>query len=894
MSAQIEKFARHMDASGCPMASGQKISPDDKWHRYQVEGDRKGTLNGSYRLRIEPDGFAFGCCLTFKDGITHNWHSKATRSATEAERAAWKARAVEAEAKRAEDQRKSHEGARARAERIWSASDSEGSTDYLERKGMPLAETGCRIGRDGLLVVPVRTADTLVGLQFIAPSGEKRFLRDTAKSGAFHVLDGDSSTIIVGEGLATCHTIRRALGHTTVVAFDAGNLAAVCAAVRTGKPDARIVIAADNDQWTINPKKRPSGEIPEDGSDPLWETWRGEGRLVNPGVSKAHSAAIACGGATVVAPPFGADDPTKRTDWWDYAQEHGDEAVRAAFASALRVYEPEPEPEQWVSDYEPMPEMGEYDGETPQIFKAVRPLGHNDGVFYFFPRAAGQIKAFSAPSLGSLQNLCSMADRTVWEYYFGGEKVQTRKMIEAASTTLIAQCLKMGIYDPTKVRGVGAWMDDGRAVFNTGDTLITDGWSGSPQDFESRYVYQAEPCATMLEVEPLSNREANALLDICRSLTWTNTQQGYVLAGWLVVATMGGALRWRPHIVVTGEKGAGKSTAIDMIVKRVLGDMAIEVDGGSTEAGTRRAMGISARPVIMDEAESESARDRINMEAILMLARKASSGGVKRDANGVHPMRSCFLFAAINPRITQGADLDRNTILELRKNRGSDSRERWDRLNRKIRDTLTPEFSQRLLLRTFRRLPTLLHNIEAFSRALGEKQGDQRYGDQYGTLIAGAYSLTSTSKVTVEQAREWCDKQDWTWTVVDNDQTDGERLLDTLLSSRVVYDVDGQRKESTIRSMIIRNHRQDGQVYNHVDGPLREYGIRMIGNDLFIANRCPALAKVLNDTPWGGGWRRALLGLRGASESNTVRFTSSVRGNAVKLPLDMIISEDDD
>src|SRR5690606_26632936 len=129
---------------------------------------------------------------------------------------------------------------------------------------------GLRQMRDALLV-PVTIGGELVGLQFIAPDGGKKFLTGTPKAGAFFEIEAapDAPDVTaIAEGYATAATIREATGWRVVVAFDAGNLAAVAKAVRAARPSTALVLAADNDHRT-------------------------EG---NPGLTKARTAAKAGGG----------------------------------------------------------------------------------------------------------------------------------------------------------------------------------------------------------------------------------------------------------------------------------------------------------------------------------------------------------------------------------------------------------------------------------------------------------------------------------------------------------------------------------------------------------------------------------------------------------------------
>jgi len=112
--------------------------------------------------------------------------------------------------------------------------------------------------------------------------------------------------LVLGEGMATMHSIRAATGLAVAAAFSAGNLAPVAQALRRKFPTMPIILAADDDHTT-------------------------EG---TPGRAAARAAALAVGGL-VVAPQFPAHRPRKATDFNDLFSLAGTGAVRACFAEVL-------------------------------------------------------------------------------------------------------------------------------------------------------------------------------------------------------------------------------------------------------------------------------------------------------------------------------------------------------------------------------------------------------------------------------------------------------------------------------------------------------------------------------------------------------------------------------
>lgn len=868
MSDPITAFIDHMRAVGCA-PSGCEIIDDDKTHRYHIDGDKPRTLNGSYKLKVEPDGFAVGWCMSFREGVLHPWHVRSKRTATPEERDAWKRRSAEAKARREREAADAAAEAASRAKSLWKRADTTGSAGYLDRKRLTDLH-GARIMR-GMVVVPCWTGAGLTSLQFIAPDGQKRFLRNGSMDGAYHAIPGDD-VLVICEGYATGCKIHIATGHSVICAFNAGNLKAVAVSMRRKYPDRRIVIGADNDQWTTRP----------------------DGTLYNAGMVGAQAAAVAIGGAMVVAPDVPEDDPARRTDWDDVHDSDGPDVVREAFARALHAHaEPVGDDTPIGDTWEPVYEPVAHDGGLPDnpVLRAVHPLGRIGKIFYFFPRHCGQIMDFSGPALASIQNLVTMAPRWMWESNFDAKSGE-KKMASEASLMLIEACNMVGIYDPETERGVGMWGETDGAVLNGGDRLYHRNGDCLPPDYQSNAVYVMGPRVGRITDDQMTNQDAAEILKICLSLSWKHRQAGYMLAGWIVTALAAGALRWRSHIVLTGEPGAGKSWVIDNIIKPLLGRLGLSRDGGTTEAKLRVEIGSTARPVVMDESESETQKDRINMEQIFMLARKASSGSNVANFNGVYPIRSSFCFAAINPRIIQGADLDRNSILHLVKSRSPQARDEFRTLERRVSAAITHDAAERLLSRIFHNLPVLLRNIETFSDALTRQEGVKRFGDQFGTLVAGAFLLTSIKEISADDAAEWCAKQDWTWTKADNDQSEGEKLLAFILSARVRYDDRGMAREASVGRLIDRALHGDGLDRDAAIAALGEYGIRADQEWLCIGTPCKPMMDVLRETQWGGSYRRMLGEISGAEQRDKMRFNPSMRLRAVAIPMRHVIGDD--
>lgn len=198
-----------------------------------------------------------------------------------------------------------------RAELLFESYAQSGRSDYLAKKQINHLH-GSRIdGTD--LIIPTRDGSgVLTGFQRISSDGRKLFCSGQRKHSCFHTIPSglpfkDDGRIFLVEGFATGVSVYDATLSLVVVAFDAGNLTPVAKEVRRQYPDADIIIAADNDQFTDK----------------------------NPGIAAANGAAAAVN-ARVVFPKFIKLD-NKPTDWNDLKCLEGEDAVQAQLEAAKPV-----------------------------------------------------------------------------------------------------------------------------------------------------------------------------------------------------------------------------------------------------------------------------------------------------------------------------------------------------------------------------------------------------------------------------------------------------------------------------------------------------------------------------------------------------------------------------
>ncbi len=547
-------------------------------------------------------------------------------------------------------------------------------------------------------------------------------------------------------------------------------------------------------------------------------------------------------------------------------------------------------------------EAGDISEPEPLPVEGIVPLGYDRGIFYYLSLAAKQV--YSIPAQQHTNKIL-MAMASV-PYYWQRTQFVTKTGIawDAAIDDLMSKCRDVGVFDPARIRGRGAWIDDGRSVLHLGGYLIVDGDKQPLMLAGSRYVYEAGKQLFSGVPAPLSSKSANELVKLCQQLRWEKPIHGVLLAGWLAVAPVCGGLAWRPSIWLTGGAGSGKSYVQDNIIAPALGGTALRVQSKTSEAGIRQALNGDARPVVFDEAEREDSASAARMQGVLDLVRQSSSESAAEIIKGTQNqtaakrywVRSCFLFASINVGIEHRADETRVTVLTLREpdpKKSAAEAAAFAALHARAIATLTPEFAGALLARSVRLLPTIRANAETFAKAIALHLGSRRAGDQLGALLAGAYSLHSEREISEDEAAKYVASQDWT-AERGEDEPDERRLLAHLTQRRVrISTGNGGSVECTIGRLIEAAMGRDERISADVAASeLAQMGYRMDGAEgIFVATSHPAIREGLRGTPWAAGWSRSLARLPGAGpHPKALRFGPGFVGKATYVPMEAVIS----
>jgi putative DNA primase/helicase len=578
----------------------------------------------------------------------------------------------------------------------------------------------------------------------------------------------------------------------------------------------------------------------------------------------------------IVAPPGSAPEGWDLADATDWTQRQAINALRK-FAKAVEA-PTEPEP--------PAPSPPAPAPERPADLPASRPflcLGFDEGVFYYQPRSTGQVVAIARGSHTGT-NLVQLAELGYWEALYPSK---TGVNWLAAASSLFAEQARVGIFSPDRIRGRGAWWDAGRSVLHLGDRLLIDGTQHPiTKAPSSRFHYQRLASIDLPEhLQPLNDELGMELIDIASRFHWEVPASGLLLAGWIALAPICGALQWRPHIWLTASAGSGKSAILDRLIGPLIESLALFPEGNTTEAFIRQQLRSDAVPVVFDEAESNEKADRQRIQNILSLARVSSSSGRgvigKGGADGTaqsFTIRSMFLLCSISTALKQGADQSRFAQLTLRNPSFMPKPERlahWSALDADITRVCTVELGQRMMLRMVRQIPIIRDSVAVFRRAAAERFDSQRQGDQYGTLLAGAWSLMNSRPATIEDAYYLIDANNWD-AYKEQSEADEERCLQHILQHQIR--VEGDRGTGYSRTIWELVELARGSAASMEIGPtaaeshLGRIGVKVEGERLVISNTAKALRRILDGTPWMDCYATVLTRLPGAKKAGVVRF----------------------
>ena len=521
-----------------------------------------------------------------------------------------------------------------------------------------------------------------------------------------------------------------------------------------------------------------------------------------------------------------------------------------------------------------------------------RPIGYDNQIYYLMNDSAEQIWGFTAAKLMSEAGMREIVEDTdYWreeQGVAGGRKVNWTE----AGANVMTRCVRAGVYNPDRIRGRGVWIDKDvkgadRVILHAGEELYLtreaeDTLTVPFARIRSRWYYtRTRPIITdegdgVDYMTQATDAEGLEIREMLKLLRWQSPVHADLLAGWIATAMVCGALPWRTHCWVTGNQGSGKSTVVDKLVGALLGDIALYPLGTTTEAGLRQAIGSDARPVIFDESEGDKHKEE-RRQAIIQLMRQSSSdtrglimkGGANHESKSF-TMRSAFLMSSIGVGLKEAADLTRTAVLTLKPSEACSlselktMEEQFQRLQSSIL-TIRRDMPQRLLARQMANIWALKKNIETFKEVIATSMANRRIGDQLGTLLAGAYSLSSKRAITRGACQKYLDSYDWSEftsvTTVREDIALMHHICGSLIKVETRNGTQDRAIGELLHALIFAGHAEDPDVYPpKAVATLSRYGLRIDESKLgvWIATNVATLNRLMGSSVYSEGWQKVL------------------------------------
>jgi len=252
------EFEKFLFDNGLEPDPKKGLVTDGSVGRAYVNDGGKRKLSGWYQLWLD-QSVPFGRIGDYRisqDQPTAIWkpENRKRHTISQAEKDEIKKLQEKAEVEKQEK----HSKAAVRAQSLWNAAQDCEKHPYLEKKNV--LSYGLKQTDDDLLIIPLLSKELdIVGLQYIAADGTKRFLTGSRKSGSFFILGKEilksADTINYCEGYATAASYYRDYSQPVIVAFDAYNLSAVAENIFDYFSDRRHIFIADNDDSKTGEKE---------------------------------------------------------------------------------------------------------------------------------------------------------------------------------------------------------------------------------------------------------------------------------------------------------------------------------------------------------------------------------------------------------------------------------------------------------------------------------------------------------------------------------------------------------------------------------------------------------------------------------------------------------------
>ena len=514
---------------------------------------------------------------------------------------------------------------------------------------------------------------------------------------------------------------------------------------------------------------------------------------------------------------------------------------------------------------------------------------------YFYSFRAKMVVRFTSSGF-SASTMQQIAPLNYWEDTF--QKSGPGFDVKAAEAYLVGNSFNMKTFIDDKIRGRGAWIDNGKLIIHSGYSVLSDGKQYDLNEFESNFCYEMAKPLGFGHGTPLTSDKSIMINELLLKLNWDRPANAILLAGWCVVAPFCGVLEWRSHIWLTGPAGSGKSWTMANVVRKLMGETGISVVGKTTEAGIRQSLKTDAMPILFDESDIDDQKDADRIQSVLGLARSSSSsegGDILQGSQGgtakTYNIRSMFALSSIGVHLSQKSDLSRFTILGFKPN-DLELSKNFEDLSKQWSNLVTTDFVHDLQARTLKLMPIILENIKIIKKVAAEEIGGIRIGDQVATMLAGSWSLESDGLISKAEAINFVTSMDWTDEKGSEANNDEIQLFVTIISTKLRVETEiGSVIERSVGELILIAASKVSTIKITPTGAteiLKRNGIIVKDDRIYIANSAPEIKNMIKLTSWKNNHSKVLERLTGAIKETPRQFTPGVNSRSISLPIEIL------
>lgn len=384
-----------------------------------------------------------------------------------------------------------------------------------------------------------------------------------------------------------------------------------------------------------------------------------------------------------------------------------------------------------------------------------------DRYFYSSNAAKGALVELTARQ-HERRELFRLAILRYWEIHYGlpGESDKITVDWDLAVSDLMQQARDRGVIDPNRIRGRGAWIENGEFIFNTGESIIyDDGFRLPITDAPTQFLYHSGKEIAVAD-EPLDDADRAAIVKVLKGFNWEDDTHYLMVVGWLLMATIAGALSFRCLMWLTALSGSGKST-IQKLFGTLFGHACHKIQGTTTIRGLADVVGRDSLVFFYDEAEAAGEAGAARMKSFISELRSSVTG--ETDAvRAVHAratrIESTGAITSISSIVSEKADISRILLPKMLKIDLS-TQERRDRSaeNKKIMaEKITPALGEKFLAFGIQNFARIRDTITAFVAHFRNELREDRLAEHNGTAFGCAYYFEEARVPTAEEVAEWC------------------------------------------------------------------------------------------------------------------------------------------